>query len=60
MIVLGEDVLQIYELITKDINVPMHDYTSPEDEGAAIEKCSILQETNVEYSNVTTIQFYSV
>lgn len=53
---MGDEYLKAYQLITQGCQVPTHGYTSPEDEGASIEKCSILQETNVEYSNETTIR----
>ena len=54
---MGDEYLEAYRLITEGFQVPAHGYTNPEDEGAAIEKCSILQDTNVEYSNETTIIF---
>lgn len=52
---MGDEYLNAYQLITQGFQVPSRGYTTPEDEGASIEKCSILQVTNVEYSNETTV-----
>lgn len=53
---MGDEYLEAYQLITQGFQVPTRGYTSPEDEGASIEKCSILQETSVEYSNETIVR----
>ena len=52
---MGDEYLKAYQLITQGFQAPSHGYTTPEEEGMSIEKCSILQETNVEYSNETII-----
>ena len=55
---MGDEYLEAYQLITQGFQVPARAYTSPEDEGASIEKCSILQETSVEYSNETIVRIW--
>ena len=40
-----------YELITQEFQCPEYDYTTPEEQGEAIKRCSILETTNIEYSN---------
>ena len=45
--------LENYLMITQNFQMPDYEYTNPEDQGAVIEKCSILEATNIEYSNQT-------
>lgn len=48
-----EDYLKNYQMITQHFAMPDRQYTTPEEQGAAIQKCSILEATNIEYSNET-------
>lgn len=48
-----EDYLKDYQVITQHFPLPDRPYTTPDEQGAAIQKCSILQATNIEYSNET-------
>ncbi len=47
--------LNDYMKITKSFSLPPHNYTTPDEEGARIKKCSILEPTNVGYSNETKL-----
>ena len=42
-----------YELITKGYSVPIYQYSTPENQGLAIKKCTILDATDICYSNET-------
>lgn len=44
-----------YMSITKGFSLPPHTYTTPDEEGARIKKCSILEPTTVGYSNETKL-----
>ena len=48
-----EDYLKSYQQITQNFQTPDFQYAGPEEQGAAIQKCSILEVTNIEYSNCT-------
>ena len=48
-----EDYLVSYQRITQHFQTPEYQYTTPEEQGAAIQKCSLLEVTNIEYSNET-------
>ena len=48
-----DDYIKLYELITQNCNISEDGYAGPEKQGAAIQKCSILEVTNIEYSNET-------
>ena len=48
-----ENYLKNYQMITQHFATPDRQYTTPEEQGAAIQKCSILEATNIEYSNET-------
>ncbi len=50
-----EDIQEAYALVTKGQLGPTYEYMSPESQGAAIKKCSILQETSIGYSNQTEL-----
>lgn len=45
--------LEEYLRITKGYTAPPYPYLSPEDQGASIKKCSILETTNIGYTNET-------
>lgn len=47
-----EDYLKDYSLITQNFPTPTR-YGSPEEQGAAIVKCSILESTDIQYCNHT-------
>ena len=51
-----EDYLAFYKLITQNCESPNYEYKTPDEQGAAIKKCSILEVTNIEYSNTTSTQ----
>ena len=48
-----EESIRNYQMITQHFPKPDYQYTTPEEQGAAIQKCSILEVTNIEYSNET-------
>lgn len=50
---MSDDYLEIYERITQNYQISEDRYVGPEEQGAAIQKCSILEVTNIEYSNET-------
>ena len=50
-----EDYLSMYQVITQHSQAPDYQYTTPEEQGAAIQKCSVLEVTNIEYSNETRL-----
>lgn len=50
-----EEFLKGYQLVTQNSQTPDYQYTTPEDQGKAIKKCSILEATNIQYSNETKI-----
>lgn len=52
---MAEDYLSMYQMITQHSQTPDYQYTTPEEQGAAIQKCSILEVTNIEYSNETRL-----
>ena len=54
--IMTEDYMKAYQKITQGFSRPACKYTSPEEQGAAIQKCTLLKSTNLEYSNRTTIK----
>ena len=50
-----EDYLNGYQMITQHFPKPDYQYTTPDEQGAAIQKCTILEATNIEYSNETKL-----
>lgn len=52
---MDERYLQEYERVTQGFHPPQFKYTTPEEQGAAIKKCSILEEADIEYSNRTIL-----
>ncbi len=51
-----KDIEKEYKKITQDHTLPTHHYISPEKQGNAIKKCSILKEVEIGYSNMTTFK----
>ncbi len=49
------DYITAYQIITRGFGRPVYEYTTPEEQGAAIEKCTILEATKIEYSNQTVL-----
>lgn len=43
--------VEAYKRITQGLMHPNYKYTTPEEQGAAIKKCTILESTAIEYSN---------
>ena len=41
--------------ITKDYTIPTYKYVTPEEQGLAIKKCTILEAAKIEYSNRTVL-----
>lgn len=54
---MNPDYLKAYQQITQGYTRPLYKYTTPEEQGAAIKKCTILEATNIEYSNQTTLKY---
>ena len=53
--VMSTDYITAYQIITRGFGHPVYEYTTPEEQGAAIEKCTILEATKIEYSNQTVL-----
>ena len=53
--VMTTDYMTAYQIITRGFGRPVYEYTTPEEQGAAIEKCTILEATKIEYSNQTVL-----
>ncbi len=52
---MSTDYITAYQIITRGFGHPVYEYTTPEEQGAAIEKCTILEATKIEYSNQTVL-----
>ncbi len=47
------DYMKAYQQITQGFMGPAYEYTTPDEQGAAIKKCTILEPTNIQYNNRT-------